>query len=141
MPFESDENFDKKPNLKLGKNVATQAPINHKKELEQKAKESLQLDKDIADRIKKVSASLNEIIIENKTLPKNKTNIQKDIEKEIINEILNIGTILNQDETKPEGYGSMATINLLFKIILKQKDIINTLDYRISNLESKNKNG
>ena len=54
---------------------------------------------------------------------------------------MNIGTILNQDETKPEGYGSMATINLLFKIILKQKDIINTLDYRISNLESKNKNG
>ena len=70
-----------------------------------------------------------------KTLISNKSPITKDIEKEIISNLVALAMVINQDESQPEGYGSVAIIQLLLKMLLVQRDAYNELDFKVSRLE------
>ena len=78
--------------------------------------------------------------MEDKVLPDNKTSINLDIEREIIDSLASLYTEINQDDSQPEGIGSLAMATLGIKTLLSQRDKINKLSYEInvlkSNLES-----
>lgn len=74
-------------------------------------------------------------ILNDKTLQENKNPISKDLEKEILANLINIGIEINTDESENEGMGSIALITLLLNCILKQRDKINEVSYRLNKLE------
>lgn len=119
--------------LKL-KNKKSSIP-NKKKESEarfdQVANEYMKEQQELIKKTSALSKDFLKLIID-KTLDECKTPIVKDVEKEIINNLVNISLVVNQDEQKPEGYGSVAMINLLFKALLLQRDVVNKYAYEMS---------
>jgi hypothetical protein len=77
-------------------------------------------------------------LITDKTLPENQTLITKDIEIEVISKLILFATELNNDENKKEGEGSVALSMLTFKMLILQRDQINTMGYKIEKLEKAN---
>jgi len=74
--------------------------------------------------------------LNDKTLQENKSPIQKDIEKETLSNLISIGIEINTDESENEGMGSIALITLLLNCLLKQRDKINGLSFRLNKLEN-----
>ena len=66
---------------------------------------------------------------------------QKSLEKEILSNLAKYALELNQDpppgsdEIRPQGYGSIAMVNLLFKSVLYFRDKNNDLEYKVAQLE------
>lgn len=78
----------------------------------------------------KYISSLND-----KTLLENKSPISKELEKDILANLINIGIEINTDESENEGMGSIALITLLLNSLLKQRDKINELSFKLNKLE------
>jgi hypothetical protein len=74
-------------------------------------------------------------MIEDQTLPENKTIISKGLEKEVLDKLIEIATMLNTDQVYPEGWGSSALGMLFMKMFLLQRDAINTMAFKIDKLE------
>ena len=74
-------------------------------------------------------------ISKDKTLSQNKTTMVRDLENSTLSKIVKIAVEINQDESEAEGMGSIALINLLFKVVLIQRERINDLDYELSQLK------
>jgi hypothetical protein len=74
-------------------------------------------------------------IIEDRKLAINKTQINKDIEMEILNKLIFLANDLNTDETQPEGAGGTALAMLIMKMMLSQRDLINELAFKIEKIE------
>jgi hypothetical protein len=74
-------------------------------------------------------------MIEDHTLPENKTIISKDLEKEVLDKLIEIATIINADQVYPDGWGSSALEMLLMKMILLQRDTLNSMAFKIDKLE------
>jgi hypothetical protein len=74
-------------------------------------------------------------LVEDTILPVNKTIIAKDIEQETINKLIILATEMNEDNDQQQGIGSVVLSTLLMKMVLLQRDKINTLLYRIDNVE------
>lgn len=74
-------------------------------------------------------------LLNDKTLNLNKSPINKDIEKETISKIVALALVINQDEAQPEGYGSVAIINLLLKSNFLLRDRVNELDFELAKLK------
>lgn len=76
-------------------------------------------------------------LVKDSILEENKTELSKNLEKDIVNKLIKLASEMNADENQPEGIGSIAIITLLLKISLLQRDVINDLKYKIHNLETK----
>lgn len=80
-------------------------------------------------------------VIHDQTLSDNKGPLQKSLEKEILSNLAKYALELNQDpppgsdEIRPQGYGSIAMVNLLFKSVLYFRDKNNDLEYKVAQLE------
>lgn len=75
-------------------------------------------------------------ILNDKTLLENRSPIIKDLEKQIVNELISLANDINNDEMEDEGMGSMAIMTLLIRTTLMQRDKINELDYKLHKFES-----
>jgi len=73
--------------------------------------------------------------IEDKILPLNKTLVSKDLENEVLQQLITVASEMNEDDTQPEGLGSTALCMLLMKMTLLQRDIINSLAYEVDKLK------
>lgn len=73
--------------------------------------------------------------VEDKILPENKSSITKDLEMEVLNNLVSLANEMNADEHQPEGIGGVALCMLLMKCILIQRDTVNLLYYKIDKLE------
>lgn len=71
------------------------------------------------------------------TLESNKGPIQKSLETETIQGLMTLSEELNNDLTKPEGYGSVAMISLLLKTVLHMRNENNQLAYKVAMLEKR----
>lgn len=81
-------------------------------------------------------------MIKDKTLPENKSIIVQDVEREIKNKLLSLSIEINNDDNEEnEGMGSLAIISLLLKVVMLQRDNINSLDYKLNLLEKKMSSG
>lgn len=72
--------------------------------------------------------------IEDKVLPENKTIITKDLEKEVLNNLANLGSDIDADENQPVG-GGVLLCRLAMGHMLIQRDIINSLAFKVEKLE------
>lgn len=74
-------------------------------------------------------------IMKDQTLPENRGPIEKNIEQEVLGNLVNFAVQINNDDNEPEGNGSMAIINLLLKTALINRDNQNKALFKISLLE------
>lgn len=74
--------------------------------------------------------------IEDKVLPENKTIITKELEKEILNNLANLGSEIDVDENQPVG-GGVLLCRVVMGHMLIQRDIINSLAFKVEKLEKK----
>lgn len=76
--------------------------------------------------------------LDDKTLIENKNVFSKDVEKEILTEMIDLSVEINNDpEQEKEGMGSLSWISLLIKTSFWQRDKINKLEHSLLMLEEK----
>jgi len=76
-------------------------------------------------------------ILQDRTLTDNKSPISKDIETETLNKLVVLALEIDADESQPEGFGSTALGMLTMKMLLLQRDTINSMAYAIEQLEKR----
>jgi hypothetical protein len=76
-------------------------------------------------------------ILQDRTLTDNKSPISKDIETETLNKMVVLALEIDADESQPEGFGSTALGMLTMKMLLLQRDTINSMAYAIEQLEKR----
>lgn len=74
-------------------------------------------------------------IVRDKTLIENKTLMAKQFEQEVCSDLVWLCLDINEDDSEREGMGSAAMINLLLKVVLNQRDMLNSVGYKITQLE------
>lgn len=72
-----------------------------------------------------------------KTLKQNKSIFVKEVEKEVLTDMIALAVEINNDPIEKEGMGSLGWITLLFRISLAQRDRINELEYNLGELNKK----
>jgi hypothetical protein len=72
-----------------------------------------------------------------KTLPQNKNTFQKEIEFELLRDMVKLAQEVNADDKEREGEGSLAWITVLLRTCFGQRDRINLLEYQLSIFEKK----
>ena len=140
MPFEDEEEYvqDNQTGVKLKRlEPTTVNKVVAAKRLDEKAKTLSSNERVLAEKVFKASEKFKKVLNDT-TLPQNRTDIQKSIEEEALKELVQIASELNQDDTKEESFGSLSLCSYLLKIVLKQRDTITLLDYRLTQLEKKN---
>lgn len=76
-------------------------------------------------------------IMENDVLLENKTILLKNLESDILTQLSQLATEINNDVSIPEdSVGSVALIQLIMKMLIFQKDKINQLKFQIEKLEN-----
>jgi len=73
-----------------------------------------------------------------KTLPQNRNVFQKELERELLVNLMQLAIDINNDPNEQEGMGSLTLISLLFKVCLAQRDKLNSFEYRLLQLEKIN---
>ncbi len=142
LPFEDDEKVEKQVSkVKLDASKSRFSSKNEEKKpndksLHDRVVEFKEHEKEVAQEIMQLSKTYIGFI-KNKVVKENKSPIEEDLEKETVQKLIQISMELNNDDTQPEGIGSLGLINLLFRSVLAQRDIINKLEYRVVLLERK----
>jgi hypothetical protein len=72
-----------------------------------------------------------------KTLAQNRNILNAETEKELLQNILQLATDINNDPNEQEGMGSLTVITLLLKTCLSQRDRVNELEFAVSQLQRK----
>lgn len=75
--------------------------------------------------------------VESKILPGNRGPIAVNLEKEVLDKLVQLALDMNEDDTQQQGVGSTAICMLLMKCMLLQRDTINTLMFKTDQLEKK----
>lgn len=114
---------------------AQEEPKKTSVDFDHKVAESRQQDIDIKNKISDLSTKYKNII-KDRTLEENKGPPHKEFEKEVIRQLCEVGLMLNNDSSQPEGIGSIGLTNLLLNIILLQRNNYNLLAYKISKIEA-----
>lgn len=129
-----------KSNLKIDNSKSKFQPkVDAKKEFDAKVKEVVG---EKADRNKKALELGQKFLgsLRDRTLASNKSIIQKDIEKQICNDLFILATAVNNDPTESEGAGSLVLDTLFFKSLLIMRDRLNELEFSIQDLKNNKKN-
>jgi hypothetical protein len=72
-----------------------------------------------------------------KTLTINKNMFQKEMELDLLRNMVKLAQEINSDGNEREGEGSLSWITILLRTCLTQRDKINDLEYAVSQLEKK----
>lgn len=78
-------------------------------------------------------------VLNDKTLIENKTPMAKDVELDLLSSLIKIAVEINTDTSENEGMGSLAMITMLLNGMMRQRDKINELSFRLSKLETEQK--
>jgi len=139
MPFDDDD-FDpsKKPTkgLKIdnSKSSVSVSKKNNSKIHFEKIADSAFLTNEEYKYIAVDLATRYKSMILDSTLSENKTSKSKDEEKFVCENLVNLASKMNNDENQEMCVGSVGLISLLLKMLLLQRDEINDLKYKSSNL-------
>jgi hypothetical protein len=139
MPFDDNDSEDvvKAPSRKIGlKKTNTQQQINKtevKAKFEQQADEQFAKIEDYKQQMWDLSVKYKSFI-ESKVLSENKGPISLNLEKEVLDKLVQLAIEMNEDATQPEGVGNTALCMLLMKCMLLQRDTINSLSFKLDQL-------
>jgi hypothetical protein len=145
MPFDEEEDSgpseqSKKTGLKKVSNQKSIFDGKIKPPSQEDFEEMVQKKQDRKNGYKQKAADLAikfRKTMEDKTLPENKNSFMKDIERDLLTDMINLAIEINSDQSETEGMGSLSWITLLMKTILAQRDKINILEYNVENLNKK----
>jgi hypothetical protein len=134
----SNQSSGPKKGLKINNQASTvQKPAPKvSEEFEVKAKEAFKRNEGYKERLTDLSVRFKSMV-EDTTLVENKTMLQRDLEKDLANKIIELAVDLDTDDDQKYGEGSRAFAFLLLKFMLIQRDRINTLSYKLYNVEKK----
>lgn len=138
MPFEDDEIDLRGVESQKKIKVSSQKSIFDKETQQKKPLSPEEFEKrarQINDKINSHKMSAAEIslkfkqLLEDKTLPQNKNQISKEIEREVLHNFLSLAQEINNDKNELEGMGSLSCIAFIFNMLLMFRDKSNTLEY------------
>ena len=141
MPFDEDEVLPSNQSKKIGiKKVSEQksifesmpkkqTPAEFEKKVQQVVEKDASSQKKAAELIQQYSKAMND-----KTLPQNKNQFQKDVELDLIRSMVTLAQEVNNNGGEREGEGSLICIVPLLKISFAQRDKINNLEYALSQI-------
>lgn len=75
-------------------------------------------------------------MLNDKTLPENRSILTNNIETEIIGKLMQLGLDMDADELQQNGAGSIGLTVLLMKSFLMQRDKINALEYSLLQIKN-----
>lgn len=133
----SDNNSSpRRRGLKINNEASTLPPpkVNPTSAFNEKADQAFNRDQEYKAKAAELGTKYRSFL-EDKILPENKTLINKDIEQETVNKLILLANEMNNDEIQPEGIGGVVLSILLMKMLLVQRDTINSLAYKIDKLE------
>jgi hypothetical protein len=140
MPFDDPKEKKRKTGLKIDNSKST-VP-------EPKLINTANFDKQASEAFSKVESykmrmldltSKFKAMVEDHILPDNKSIISRDLEKEVVDKLVAVASEMNEDQNQPESLGSVVLATLALKMLLLQRDTINSLLYKIDKLEKSNK--
>jgi hypothetical protein len=149
MPFDEEEQDDNPSEhaKKIGlKNVSSESSIFDsmpKRRLDPNFKEKIQNAQEQKYVYKDRGAALTskfQKIMNDKTLPQNKSIFQKEAQSELLKDMIQLAMDINDDANEHEGMGSLGWIALLIQTTLNMKDKVNYLEYELSEIKKTLKN-
>jgi hypothetical protein len=141
MPFDEDEVLPSNQSKKIGiKKVSEQksifesmpkkpTPAEFEKKVQQVVEKDSSSQKKAAEFILQYKKTM-----EDKTLPQNKNQFQKDVELDLLRGMVTLAQEANNDGRENEGEGSLICIVALLKNSFTQRDKINNLEYSLSQI-------
>jgi hypothetical protein len=75
-------------------------------------------------------------LLSNKTLKQNKNLFSKELEIELLTNMIQLAIEVNNDPNEQEGMGSLSWITLLLKTALSQRDRLNELEFELHQLKN-----
>lgn len=135
MAFE-DRGPIKKKGIKVNNDNSTipQPKPNYQEKLSEKAQEVATKYEEYKSRTWELSTKFK-AMMQDHVLSDNKSVLVKDIEAETMNRLVALASEMNEDDNQPEGIGGTALSFLIMKMLLLQRDTINTLLYKVDKLE------
>jgi hypothetical protein len=106
-------------------------------DFDEKANEAFHKYEDMKKRGWELAFKFRDQVLD-KTLHINKGPIVENLENEVIDQLYKLSIDMNDDDNRPEGEGSSTMCALLMRCMLKQRDIINELAFKIDKLEKLN---
>lgn len=144
MPFDEDDSEQPEQPKKVGlKNVSSQKSIFESMPKKPTPEEFDQKVKRVQERASHYKAKAADLAMQfnramsDKTLPQNKNMFQQELEKDLLQQMVQLAIDINNDPNEKEGMGSLSWITLLLKTCFSQRDKINRLEYAVSQLEKK----
>jgi len=138
-PDESELKVNERNKLSNDKSIfgqKSQSPSESKAIFEKKVVDYQVNEQELAKKIAEASKQYF-LAVKDRTLKANRSLSKDENEKMIIKSLIDICNTLNTDTSQPEGTGSTGLINLILRVCLEQRDIINDLSYKIYQLENK----
>lgn len=114
-------------------NSSIQPKVDESKVFEQRATKAFTRDQDYKQRMNDLAVKFK-AMIEDRTLVDNKTILVKEVEGETLQKLIQLASEMNADEAQDEGLGNTALSMLLMKVLLLQRDRINTLEFKLEKL-------
>jgi hypothetical protein len=136
MPFDDKKPKKNKVGLKLD-NTASSIPqpqANQAAVFEKNANDAFNKQESYKSRMLDLSTKFK-AMIEDKVLVENKSIISKDLESEVVDKLIIVASEMNTDDNQPEGLGAVALSTLLMKMVILQRNTINSILYKIDRLE------
>ena len=144
MPFDEEEEVPTVQSQKIGlKQVSSQKSIFDSMPKKPTQEEFTQQVRKVQERMSTYKARTTELAVQfnkamaDRTLPINKNMFQKEMELEILRNMIKLAQDINSNVEEREGEGSLSWITLLLKTSFNQRDKINNLEYAVQQLEKK----
>ena len=144
MPFDEEEPKPSVQSQKIGlKKVSSQQSVFESmpkkptpESFQQKVEKIQERDSSYKVKAAQLVTEFNKAMVD-KTLPQNKNMFQKEIEMELLRNMVKLAQEINESVQEREGEGSLSWIAILLKQCFSQRDRINTLEYKLSIFEKK----
>lgn len=145
MPFDEEETKPSKQSQRIGlqKKVSSQPSVldslpkkTPPEEFKKQVEQIQERDSSYKAKAAKLAAEFYKAMGD-KTLAQNKNQFQKEIELELLRDMVKLAQEVNAAIEEREGEGSLGWITVLLRTALGQRDKINDLEYRLYVLEKK----
>jgi hypothetical protein len=144
MPFDEEEVKPSKQSQKIGiKTVSSQKSVFESQPKNPTPQEFEQKVQQVHEKLSTYKIRASELVLQfnkamvDKTLPENKNMFQKEVELDLLRNMVKLAQEINNDVKENEGEGSLSWITILLKNSFNQRDRINKLEYVISQMERK----
>lgn len=144
MPFDEEESKPSAQSQKIGlKKVSSQQSVFDSMPKKPSQEDFQQQVQQMNDRESSFKTRAAQLVMDfnramaDKTLAPNKNIFQKEMEVELLRNMVKLAQEINSNEREREGEGTLSWVTILLKQCFTQRDRINNLEYKLSGFEKK----